>query len=177
MGVPARHDIEAGKQLSSVLAQLNYMLAALAQLSVARKRANLACTAGVWQGITHSQFEGAHGLQEFALRSLASRAVTIKAMVAQATQQTVSLCSRPGERRQGKSGRVRRLRSRPVTTDMGDRDGRPTSHRKGITILKLTPANFGTDIGNEISVDYGANLAAEMNVAGPRSGSPGWYLP
>jgi hypothetical protein len=90
MAIPVRYDINAGEQLSSLLAQLNDKLTALSQLRATRKQMDLDCTPGAWQGDARTQFDNGYARQQSAFGSLADSALTIKGQVDQATQTAIS---------------------------------------------------------------------------------------
>lgn len=98
MGVAIRYDIIAGENLSSLLAQLNDKLTALAQLRAGQRASLLDCSPGQWQGTARNQFENGggqfgHGYtsEQHLLNGLASSALRIKGQVDQANQEALSM--------------------------------------------------------------------------------------
>jgi uncharacterized protein YukE len=96
MGVAIRYDVDAGEQLSSLLAQLNDKLTALAQLRASLRSSQLDCNPGQWQGTARHQFEDDYASQQYRLGQLADTALTIKNQVDQANQQASDLQHKTG---------------------------------------------------------------------------------
>ncbi|MGD0240122.1 MAG: hypothetical protein ABSB59_07320 [Streptosporangiaceae bacterium] len=93
-----RYDLDAGENLSSLLAQLNDKLTGLAQLRAGQRASGLDCQPGQWKGIARGQFEDGGGpfgrgywTEQAALTGLASTALRIKGQVDQANQQFTTL--------------------------------------------------------------------------------------
>jgi hypothetical protein len=104
MAVPVNYDVGAGEYLSTLLAQLNDKLRALAELRASRRSAQLDCDPGQWRGTARGCFENGGG--EFAigtgyafaqqqLADLASAALRIKGQVDQANQDAIDAQRKP----------------------------------------------------------------------------------
>lgn len=98
MSVAIRYDVEAGENLSSLLAQLNDKLTALAQLRAGQRSSLLDSNPGRWRGTARNQFENGGGQfgngyasQQQLLNGLASSALRIKGQVDQANQEAISI--------------------------------------------------------------------------------------
>jgi hypothetical protein len=97
MSIAVRYDLEAGENLSSLLAQLNDKVTAFAQYRAGLRASQLDCTPGQWQGTARDQFENGGGQfgdgyasQQRALQGMADEALRIKGQVDQANQEYLS---------------------------------------------------------------------------------------
>lgn len=102
MAVPVNYDVGAGEYLSTLLAQLNDKLTALAQLRVSRRSAQLDCAPGQWRGTARDRFESGGGefgsgyaVAQRQLTDLASAALRIKGLLDQANQDAIDMQRRP----------------------------------------------------------------------------------
>lgn len=88
-GGQVQYDVGAGDQLSSLLAQLNDKLTALAQLRAGRKSMDLDTMPGNWTGQARGQFDSEYGPEQQKLGDLATTALRIKGQVDQANTEAL----------------------------------------------------------------------------------------